>query len=162
MDKGGKSFPDTTKEITMAKLTEESVREAFKPHLRDGEELTHFALGVKQPNIGIIVLLVMLAVLPGIIGVFLLTKNYCIGLTNQRLIVLQVSSLGNLTVKGITEYSLEELAKMDIRTSTGGLFTHFNIKDAGKPFQAKFHRALAKFNRPNAMAIAEAITQKAA
>ncbi len=146
----------------MAKPTEESVREAFKPHLREGEELTHFALGVKQPHILLIMLLVALAILPGLIAVILLTKNYCIGLTNQRLIVLQIASLGNLTVKGITEYSLDEVKKMDIKTSTGGLFTHFDIKDPGKPFKAKFHRALAGFNRPNAIAIAEAITAKAA
>jgi hypothetical protein len=146
----------------MAKLTEERVREAFKPHLQEGEALTHFALGVKQPHILLIILLIALAVLPGIIAVFLLTKNYCIGLTNRRFIVLQIASPGNLTVKAVTEYSLDEIKGMKISTSTGGLFTHFRIQDEAKPFQAKFHRALAKFNRPNAMAIAEAITPKAA
>ena len=146
----------------MAKLTKEIVLEAFKPHLHEGEEVTHFALGVKQPNILLIVILVALAILPGLIAVILLTKNYCIGLTNKRLIVLQVASLGNLKVKGMTDYSLEELKGMDVKTATGGLFTHFTIKDPHRPFKAKFHRALADFNRPNAMAIAEAISHKAA
>ena len=34
----------------MAKMTDETVAATFAPHLQDGEELTHWAFGVKQPN----------------------------------------------------------------------------------------------------------------
>ena len=146
----------------MAKMTEERVREAFAPLLQEGETLTHFALGVKQPPIVLIVLLIMLAILPGVIATALLTKNYCIGLTDRRLIVLQIASLANLKMKSVTEYSLEELRGMQVSSTTGSLFTHIAIESADRPFKAKFHRALAPFNRPNAMAIGDAVTAKAA
>ncbi len=64
----------------------------------------------------------------------------------------------NAEVKEVTEYGLDEVKTMDVKISTGGLFTHIEVKNEEKPFKAKFHRALAKFNRPSAMAIAEAIS----
>ena len=74
----------------MAKLDENKAQEVFAPHLNPGEELKHFAYGVKQPNIMIIILLTALAILPGIIATFMLTKNYLIGLTGSRLIILEI------------------------------------------------------------------------
>jgi hypothetical protein len=115
---------------------------------------------VKQPNIFLLIVLIALAVLPGIIAVFLLTKNYLIGLTDKRFLVLQIKSINNPQVKQVTEYSLAEVRGMKVKTSTGGLFTHIRIDDAAKPFVAKFHRAFSKNNRPHAVAIGEALSAR--
>ena len=144
----------------MAKLNDEKIQQAFQPQLQEGEQLTHWAFGVKQPNIFLILFLFLLAILPGAIAVALLTKNYLIGLTGKRFIVLQIKGFSNATPKEITDYSLEELHNMKVTTSTGGLFTHIKVDDLNKPFKAKFHRAFSKTNRPHAMAIAEAINPK--
>ena len=61
----------------------------------------------------------------------------------------------------MTEYDLSEFAEMNVKTSTGALFTHIRIDDEERPFVAKFHRAFSKNNRPHAMAIAEAISPAA-
>lgn len=141
----------------MAKLNDERMQAAFEPYLHEGEELRHWAFGVKQPNMLLLIVLTALAVLPGIIAVFLLTKNYIIGLTDKRLLVLQIKGGSNAAVKEIIEYSLDEVRAMKIKTSTGGLFTHIRIDEATRPFVAKFHRAFSKNNRSHAMAISEAI-----
>lgn len=146
----------------MAKLNDESVLAAAKPYLQPGESITSWAVGVKQPNMLLIIALVAFAVLPGLIAVMLLTKNFLVVLTNKRLLVLQIKSPTNASVKQVTEYSLAELQKMEVRTSTGALFTHIQIRDGAKPFTAKFHRAYSKVNRPNSVAIAEAIESKQA
>ena len=146
----------------MAKLTDEAVGAAFAPHLQDGEELTHWAFGVKQPNMLLIAVLIALAILPGIIAIALLTKNYVIGLTDRRFIVLQVKSMGNTEVKAVIEYTLDEIRAADVKTSTGAIFTHIKVSSEQKPFVAKFHRAFSKTNRPNAVAICEAINPAAA
>ncbi len=143
----------------MAKLNDERIQAAFQPYLNEGETLRYWAFGVKQPNIFLLIFLIALAVLPGVIAVFLLTKNYLIGLTDRRLLVLQIKGISNAEVKQLMEYSLDEVRGMKVKTSTGGLFTHIRIEDAARPFVAKFHRAFSKNNRPHAMAISEAITQ---
>ena len=86
----------------MAKLTEETIKDTFQPHLQEGEELQQVAFGVKQPNIFLLIALIACAILPGLIAVFLLTKNYVIGLTNKRFIVLKIKSMTNSEVKEVT------------------------------------------------------------
>ncbi|MEE8371703.1 MAG: hypothetical protein V3R73_06095 [Sphingomonadales bacterium] len=140
----------------MAKLNDEKIQEKLRACLNPGEELRYWAFGVKQPNMLLIFGLILLAILPGIIAIILLTKNYVIGLTDARLIVLRVKMNGE--VKETSEYGLLELRGMEVKTSTGGIFTHIAIKDEEKPFKAKFHRAFSKNNRPHAMAIAEALS----
>ncbi len=142
----------------MPKLSDELIHEAFKPHLQAGEELKHWAFGVKQPSILVILPLFALAILPGIIATQMLTKNYLIGLTDKRLIVLQVKSITNGEVKEMMEYDLADFANAPGSSKTGGLFTHITIENAEKPFKAKFHRAFSKSNRAHAMAIGEAIS----
>lgn len=142
----------------MAKLTDDGMQTALQAYLQEGEELQYWAFGVKQPNIFLILFLFLLAILPGVIAVILLTKNYLVGLTEKRFLVLQVKGMGNATVKEIIEYNLDDLRGMEVKTSTGMVFTNIHIDDADKPFVAKFHRHFSKNNRPNAMAIAEAIT----
>lgn len=141
----------------MAKLDDERIQAVFAPHLNPGEELKYWAFGVRQPSLLVIVPLIALAILPGVIAVAMLTRNYLIGLTGERLIVLQIKGIGNGEVKEITEYDLSELTAANASAKTGGLFTHIAITDPDKPFKAKFHRAFSKNNRPHAVAIGEAI-----
>ena len=143
----------------MAKLDDQKIQAAFESYLNPSEELINWAFGVKQPNIVLILLLLLLAILPGIIAIFFLTRNYLVGLTDSRLIVLRIKM--NAEVKEMTEYGLAALHDMDVKTSTGGFFTHIKIRDAEKPFVAKFHRGFSKNNRPHAMAIAQAISGSA-
>ena len=134
---------------------------AFNPYLEPGEQLKYVAFGVKQPNIFLIVVLIACAVLPGVIAIALLTKNYLVGLTDRRFIVLRFS--GNvrrtIKVKEITDYRLNSLPQ--VVASTGPIFTHIKIFDPAKPFVAKFHRIpFGGKNRTNAMAIEAVLTGK--
>lgn len=124
---------------------------AFTPYLQPGEQLRHCAYGVKQPN-------VLLILLTGTIAAALMTKEYVIGLTDRRFIVLRFKSK-NVKVQEVLEYPLSSLPP--VQASTGGLFTHIKILDPAKPFVAKFHRMGMTGNRESAMAIAAALTGKA-
>jgi len=130
-----------------------NVPAAFAPHLLPGEQLRYYAYGVKQPNTLLLILLIALAVLPGIIAIAILTKHYLIGMTDKRFLVLELKSMGNHQVKQVIEYPLSGLAQMKVKASTGPIFTHIEIEDAQKPFVAKFHRAGMKTNREHSMAI---------
>ena len=139
----------------MAKLTDDLMQETLKAHLQEGETLKHWAFGVKQPSILVILPLFALAILPGVIATQMLTKNYLIGLTNKRLIVLQVKSIANVELKALTEYTMDELKGS---FKAGKLFTHISIDNAEKPFKAKFHRMFSKGNREHAEAIGAAVS----
>lgn len=141
----------------MAKTTREQLSAPFQPHLQPGETVQAAAYGVKQPNMILIVLLIFAAVLPGLIAILLLTKNYLVALTDRRLLVLKVKSPGNLEVKEMIEYSRAELPSLKSKTSTGAIFTHIAIQDEARPFVAKFHRAYCPTNREDAVTIATAI-----
>lgn len=133
---------------------DEIITTAFQPYLAPGEQLKHWAYGVKQSPILLIIFLCLLAVLPGAIAVALLTKEYVVGLTDRRLIVLRFS--GKIKVKEVLEYGIASMPPC--KSSTGGLFTHIEITCPTRPFVAKFHRLGMKQNREHAMAIAAAIT----
>ncbi len=141
----------------MARFRDESIPTgAIEPHLH-GETLKYWAYGVKQPPIWLIAILMLLAILPGAIAVALLTKEYLVGLTDSRLIVLHFSG-GKVKIKEVIEYQLNELT--DVKTSKGAIFTNLKINDAEKPFVAKFHRAGAKTNREQSQAIVDAIAAR--
>jgi hypothetical protein len=111
---------------------------------------------VKQPNFFLMLPLLALALIPGLIAIQLLTKNYIAALTNRRLIVLRVKGV-NLSVQEIIEYPLSSLPP--VVASTGPIFTHIRVRDQAKPFAAKFHRSAMKGkNRESAMAIAASLT----
>jgi hypothetical protein len=129
---------------------------AFAPYLEPGEQLRHIAFGVKQPNLLLMLPLFALAVLPGAIAVALLTKEYVVGLTDRRLIVLRFKGK-NVGVQEVLDYRLDG-QRPPVKSSTGPVFTHIKIEDAAKPFVAKFHRMGMPGNREGAMAIAAALT----
>jgi len=136
----------------VARFRDESIMtNALSAQLQPGEQLYYYAYGVKQPNIFLIILLMCLAILPGAIAVALLTKEYVIGMTERRLIVLRFS--GKMKIKEVTDYWLDRLPR--VVQSTGSLFTHIKIEDPQKPFVAKFHRLGAKQNRDMSMAMAK-------
>ena len=130
----------------MARFKDAEVTAAVEPHLQPGEQLRHWAYGVKQPPLILIILLTPLAVA-------FMTKEYVAALTDRRLLVLRVKR--KLRIEEVMEYPLDKLPRAE--TSTGALFTHIKIDDAGKPFVAKFHRAGMPHNREHAMAIAAAL-----
>lgn len=144
--------------ITMPKLTDELMQETLSAHLQAGETLEHWAFGVKQPSMLIILPLFALAILPGAIATQMLTKNYLIGLTNKRLIVLQIKSVTKTELKALTEYDRAGFKANPASFKAGKLFTHISIEDTEQPFKAKFHRMLSKDNRMHAEAIGAAIS----
>jgi len=145
----------------MAKNSREQLASAFQPYLQPGEAVQAAAYGVKQPNIFLLIVLIALAVLPGLIAVFLLTKNYLVALTDRRVLVLRVNSPQKPQVKEVIEYSRDELPNLETKTSTGAIFTHIAIKDSTRPFVAKFHRAFSPTNREDAISIAGAVAGRA-
>jgi len=139
----------------VARFKDDAVQTALRQHLEPGEELKNWAYGVKQPNFWLILILYAMAILPGAIAVALLTKEYIVGLTNRRFLVLRVN--GSLQVLETIEYALDALPP--VAASTGVLFTHIKIKDAQRPFVAKFHRLGMPKNREHTMAMEAVLTR---
>ncbi|MCA8931574.1 MAG: hypothetical protein KDA49_03860 [Rhodospirillaceae bacterium] len=139
----------------MARYKDEEVVAALQPHLADGERLVNFAYGVRQPNIWVIFLLMLPAILPGAIAVTLMTKEYIVGLTDRRLIALRVKRRPP-QVKEATAYDLASLPPSRARAL--GFFTYLWIDDEAAPFRAKFHRLGMKENRRHSREMAAALT----
>ena len=138
----------------MAKPTTEEMKAAFAPYVPAGEEITHVAYGVKQPHILLIVLLVLIAVLPGLIAVMFMTRHYLIGQSASGITVLQIKGMKRIVVKRAMHFSNAELAAAEVKTSSNALFTNIKIIGGGQHFVAKFHKMYSKDNRPHAEAIA--------
>lgn len=144
----------------MAKLDADSIPRIFAPHLEVGEELEHFAYGIRQPHFAVVALLLCLAVLPGLLIVAYLTRGYLVGKTSRRIVVLEVSGKGE--VRRTIEYALDEFHGARVETSSGANLTRVRVDIPDKAFAAKFHRAFAPFNRAGALAIAAAVDRRAA
>ena len=139
----------------MARFKDTSgMQAALARELEPGETLTHWAYGVKQPPFWLILLLLCLAIFPGLIAIALMTKEYVVGLTDRRFIALQFTG-GRINVKAVQAWRLDALPPVE--TSTGSVFTHIAVKDPAGAFVAKFHRLGTADNRPQAMAIAEGL-----
>jgi CO/xanthine dehydrogenase FAD-binding subunit len=137
----------------MAVYKDEDMFQLFAPQLQPGEQLVHWAYGVKQPPILVIILLV--ATIGGALAVHFLTKHYVVALTSHgRFVVLQMSGK---TVKASHWYQLGQLS--GVKTSAGAIFTHIKI-DGPVPFKAKFHRMGMKQNRDHSRAMAAALEGK--
>jgi hypothetical protein len=134
----------------MARFNDENVPAAVRPHLQPGEQLLHWAYGVKQPNMGLLLLF-------GAIVAAIWTKHYVVALTDRRLLALRFT--GKLNVQEVREWSLASLPP--VTTSTGMLFTHIKVQDA-EPFVVKCHRMGMPNNRTHAMAIAAALESRRA
>ena len=143
----------------MARFSDPAVvRAAFQEMLEPGETIAHVAYGVKQPPIAMIALLTALFILPGLIAIALMTKEYVVALTDRRFIVLRFKSKA-IRVEERLEWRLNALPP--VKASTGGIFTHIAIEDPAKPFVAKFHRLGMPGQREEAIAIAAGLTGQA-
>lgn len=130
------------------------VQAAFQSALEPGETIRHVAYGVKQPPIAVIALLTALFILPGLIAIAIMTKEYVVALTDRRFIVLRFKSKA-IRVEETLAWRLDALPP--VKTSTGGLFTHIAVEDPARPFAAKFHRLGMPGQREEATAIAAAL-----
>lgn len=139
----------------MAKTRDETIWNSLQPYLQPGEQLRHWAYGVKQPNVALVIAV-------GVLPAYFLTKHYVVGLTQSRLIVMRIAPpIGKrFSVKGVVEYRLEELRGLVVEIKTGPIFTRIRIKDVARPFAAKFHRLYSKTNRYHAMGIAQVIGRR--
>lgn len=145
--------------MLVKKPTEEMVRAAFSEYLKPGETVQQTAYGIQQPHLRLIIGLMLLCILPGLIAVAMLTKHYRVGLTNQRLIVLQTKNMKSLRVQSMLEYHLSDLQGLDVNTSVGPIFTHIKIKGGAQAFAAKFHRGYSIANRTASQGIAQAVAR---
>ncbi len=142
----------------MAELTDEMMKTALGAHLQTGESLEHWAIGVKQPSIFMLVPLFAFALIPGASASKSLTKYYLIGLTNHRLIVLHINSFFDMGVKELTEYPLSQFPATPVQCKTGALFVTLKIKDSTARFAGKFAKAMSKDNRMHTEAIGAALS----
>lgn len=144
----------------MSRIDDQTVPAALQRVLQPGEQLRHYAYGVKQPNIGLILL--FYATVGGALAVALMTKHYVVGLTDRRIVVLSLKP-GFFTrchldkVVEVFDFPLAQLPQMKVKTSTGPLFTHMRVEGPGRTWIAKFHRMGMSRNRDHAMAIAGAL-----
>lgn len=139
----------------MAALTEDQIRNAFQPYLNEDEQLLHAAYGVKMPSLLTITLLV--ATVGGMLAVMFLTKNFLVGISNRRLIILQVKSPSNGKVLRTWEFEMSELVSNRNKSWSGSLFTYLKIDQGEEQFDIKFHRMFSPANRDNAIAIGESV-----
>lgn len=136
----------------MARFSDTSVMQAaLQAQLEPGETLLHWAYGVKSPPIVVIVLGLILGIIPGVIIFVLMTKEYVVGLTERRFVVLEFKGSG-IAVQRVRAWRRDALPPVE--TSTGRLFTHIKVADPAGWFVAKFHRLGTPDNREQAMAIA--------
>lgn len=144
----------------MARFNDAGVVEAaFQTYLEPGEQIRNVAYGVKQPPLAIIVPLLVIGILPGVIAIALMTKEYVVALTDRRFIVLRFKSKA-IKVQQVQSWPLGALPP--IKASTGGLFTHIAVQDPTHPFVAKFHRLGMPGQREQTVAIEGALTAGAA
>ena len=138
----------------MPRFKDPVVDAALAPHLQPGESVEHWAYGVKQPSILLMIPLFALAILPGAIAVAMLTKEYLLVLTDQRVLALRVKGK-HAEVQEVTAYDRGE--NLDVESKSGAVFAHVTVSDESRPFKAKFHRAGGTDNRERAMEAARAI-----
>lgn len=142
----------------MPKITDAMMQNNISEHLEEGETLLHWAFGVKQPSILIMLPLFALAILPGILITQRLTKNYLVGLTEKRLIVLKIKGITNAQLLEKHEYALADFKDSPAQFKQGSLFSYITIDTPEQPFSAKFHRMMSKDNRMHVEAIGTAIS----
>ena len=140
----------------MARLKREQIIQGVQPYLQPGEQIMNCAYGVKQPPLLLIIGLIALFILPGIIAIALLTKEYLLVSTGRRVLVLRFK--GKLDVQEATELQLDRA--YPVTSSVGPIFAHLRI-EGDPPFIAKSHRAGMPENREQAQAIAQALAQPA-
>ena len=174
----------------MPNLDSLNLPDAFSIHLNPDEQLKHWAYGIKQSiglmllmylgafmlgavlaymiigePIGIFHMILMFILAMGITSPFIpkLRKDYLVGLTNNRLLILRIKtplfkSIANPQNQiELTEYPLENLPQLKI--TIGRLQSQMKIDNTSNPFIASFKSAI-KGNRKQMEAIMAALNIK--
>lgn len=150
----------------MAKLTEEMMHKILTP-AAEGQDITHAAYGIKQPNILYMLPFFALAIVPGVLMTQKLTKHYIVGLTSSHILLAEVApkwttlAVAVDSVKSTQAISLAGLRGKPVRGESGAIFTKIAFPHDSGQFTAKFHRAFSRANRPAAEAIAKAVVAAA-
>lgn len=130
----------------------------LRPHLAPGETLQHWASGVRQPSVWLLLPLAALAVVPAVVAASLLTRDVLVGLTDRRLVVLWMGASGTEPERVV---AYERSAMPPVRASSGPLRTTLRVRDPARPFAVTFNRAGMPGNREHAGAIAAALADGA-
>ncbi|HEX2901741.1 MAG TPA: hypothetical protein VHS96_18665 [Bacteroidia bacterium] len=139
-------------EKTRDEIFHDTVRHLLQP----GETLQYVALGQKRPAIGLIILLVFLGVLPGMVAVTMLTKNFLVALTDRRVIVARAK--GIVQVEGWFDYPLGNVGgEVTVKTRKSSI--KIAIAHLELPFEATFLRSGSPLNLESAQAIADALAK---
>ena len=136
-------------------IADQIVVDNIAPYLQEGEELRHYAYGVKQPSIWLMIVLFACGIVPGVILVAVGTKEYYVALTDRRLLIMRVRNMKKVIEGSAVEYDLATIPPTT--TSAGSIFAHMRINDPKGPFIAKFHRMGMKNNREQVTAMGEAL-----
>jgi hypothetical protein len=135
----------------MARYQDSTVTGVLVRHLYPGEQLQYWAYGVRDLSYILRVLLnLSLAILPGMIIARLFRKEYLVGLTSHRMLILRVQGRWAY-VQEITEYPRWYLPPARI---SGVIATSIRLYDPQRPFRAKFPGGGMPYNRQHAAAIA--------
>ena len=122
--------------MDLSRYKDSVVQSAFASHLRSGENLETWAYGLKQPPMPVMMLL-------GPIAHALLKKEYLIGLTDQRVLLLRVKGK-NADVLEVTDYELDRAHAVTAEALKS--FDRVVIEDADRPFEATFNPLSAPDN----------------
>ena len=122
--------------MDLARYKDPVATSAFAAHLRSDETLQSWAYGLKQPPMPVMLLL-------GPIAHALLKKEYLIGLTSQRVILLRVKGKKAEVVE-VTDYELDRAHSVTVESLTS--WDRVVIEDAARPFDATFNPLSAPDN----------------
>ena len=142
----------------MAKLTNEQITASIQPFLEPGEQVLHTAYGIQQLSLPVMILLLVLALIPGAITMALLQKNFFVVLTNRRGLIIRYT--GKYKLREIIEYRPGGVPPITV--SQGAIFAVMRVADPLGAMKIKFHRAGMVNNRENAVAIANALAARPA
>ncbi len=130
------------------------VRGVLEEYLGDGEELEHWARGVRSPSWPVLTISFLFAALPALIVAVVITRHYAVGLTNRRFLVARVSS--GLKVREFMEYPLDDLSEV---VASPGTKLRIHIYGKDRPFWMKFDKDAGGVDRnvERGMALAYAL-----
>ncbi|MCA8931575.1 MAG: hypothetical protein KDA49_03865 [Rhodospirillaceae bacterium] len=137
------------------RYSDREVVDALAPHLHSGEPLLAYAFGMRFPNFWLLVALLCLGILPGLALMLFGSRLYFVGLTDRRLVVVQVKGQP-VQVLAMTDY--DRAALPPVRAKAGVQFTSLWIDDPEHPVRIRFSRIALKENERQSRAIAAALT----
>ena len=111
----------------------------LQAHLEPGETLQCHAYGVRPTPFFLVFVLLLLGIIPGVIALAVLAREYFIGLTAEKLIVIQVSGRAKDQVKDVLIYDRQELSGL-VETTRNHMYTLIQIRHPEKPLALRCGR----------------------